>query len=147
MFGKPALLVYDIQLEPGFQRKGVGQHVFNMLELTARKHRMSYLMINVPQAADAADNLINEKLKGYSSVQTGEALSRLAQASLPRLLTPSLTRSQQQEDAFDFAGGVDLEDSPYIVYSKCLEPAPKPAVAAPAAPKTGEAAGPAPSKE
>ena len=43
--GEPCLYVMDAQLEPAVQRKGLGTHMFSMLDTIARKQGMNHLML------------------------------------------------------------------------------------------------------
>eukprot|EP00976_Prorocentrum_cordatum_P106161 1194397-Prorocentrum_minimum.AAC.1 len=45
MEGCPALFIYDLQLVPAVQRKGLGKHLMQVLEMIARKQSMSYIML------------------------------------------------------------------------------------------------------
>lgn len=45
MTGAPALWVFNFQLEPSIQRKGLGRHIMSLLELVGRKHAMQSLQV------------------------------------------------------------------------------------------------------
>lgn len=47
--GEPSLFVYDVQLQPTAQRMGLGRHLMLALELVARKQKMSFMQILVPE--------------------------------------------------------------------------------------------------
>ena len=55
--GFPALFVNDMQLAPEVQRKGVGKHVLSLLELMARKHKMTFMMLKIFKGNDAGKAL------------------------------------------------------------------------------------------
>ena len=47
MSGETQVYVYDIHIEEEFQRKGLGKHLLIILELIARKEKMSFLSIPI----------------------------------------------------------------------------------------------------
>jgi len=67
MAGEPTLLVFDIQLQPEVQRKGLGKHVMQCLELIGRGQKMTYLMAPIVNGNECALGLFNSKLKGFEA--------------------------------------------------------------------------------
>jgi hypothetical protein len=66
MEGEPVLLVADCFVEPSAQRKGLGRHLFALLELVARKEKMTGIMIAAyPQTMTAVAPFALTRLKGY----------------------------------------------------------------------------------
>lgn len=61
MAGLPSLFVYDLQVEEAAQRKGVGRHLLNLLQLIARKQKMSVVQIAVPDGCEAIESLLLDK--------------------------------------------------------------------------------------
>eukprot|EP01038_Epipyxis_sp_PR26KG_P009645 gene9645-12985_t len=47
MAGEPCLFVFDIHLEEHCQRKGLGKHLLTILELIARREKLSFLSIPI----------------------------------------------------------------------------------------------------
>ena len=69
MAGLPVLLLRDLHIDSSIQRRGLGKHLFQLLELVARKHAMSSLSVLIP-AGDAGApirGLLKGKLKGFTS--------------------------------------------------------------------------------
>ena len=54
MAGAPVLLVRDLQVAPEAQRKGLGRHLCQLLELVARKHAMRGVMLLNPAGTPGA---------------------------------------------------------------------------------------------
>jgi len=66
MEGEPVLLVADCFLEPSAQRRGLGRHLFALLELVALKEKMTGIMIAAyPQTITAVAPFALTRLKGY----------------------------------------------------------------------------------
>ena len=63
MAGEPTLLVDDLYVAPAAQRKGVGRHMMQLLELIGRKQNMSHLMVALPHDLPSAP-FFTAKLKG-----------------------------------------------------------------------------------
>jgi len=55
MSGAPALWVFNFQLEPALQRKGLGRHIMSLLELIARKHSMQSIQVMILAVCTCAD--------------------------------------------------------------------------------------------
>ena len=70
MAGVPVLLVRDLHAEPAYQRKGVGKHLCQLLELVARKNAMQGVMMLTPEgdAGKAARVFMSSKLRGFENV-------------------------------------------------------------------------------
>ncbi|KAK3288444.1 hypothetical protein CYMTET_4079 [Cymbomonas tetramitiformis] len=66
MEGNPTLFIYDIQLSAEVQRKGLGKHLMQILELVARKHNMEHIILPVVQGNAIASDFVLRKLRGYS---------------------------------------------------------------------------------
>lgn len=73
MKGEPSLFLWDIHVEPEFQRKGLGKHLLTVLELIARQQKMKVISIPVQLKDDVCTNWIN-KMKGYSPDNSLRAL-------------------------------------------------------------------------
>ena len=71
MKGETCLFVYDIQVEPEYQRKGLGKHLMQVCELIGTKQRMKFLQLLIPNGNDIAVNFLSKKLKGYDCDTTG----------------------------------------------------------------------------
>lgn len=68
--GVPVLLIRDLHVEPECQRKGLGRHLCQLLELAARKNAMQGVMTLIP-AGDAgapARAFLSSKLRGFECV-------------------------------------------------------------------------------
>jgi GNAT superfamily N-acetyltransferase len=63
--GEASLIVYDLQVTAECQRKGLGKHMMMVLELIARKNKLSFLLVPVVHGNEAADNFFRQTLKGY----------------------------------------------------------------------------------
>lgn len=61
MTGMPSLFVYDFHIEEAAQRKGLGRHLVNLLQLIARKHGMSAMQMAVPEGCDGMEALLENK--------------------------------------------------------------------------------------
>jgi len=76
MIGEAVLLVFDVQLEPRVQRKGVGTRLMQLLELVCRKYKLAFLQARVHDGNDGATAFMASHLKGFSV----EAASAAVQA-------------------------------------------------------------------
>eukprot|EP00040_Diaphanoeca_grandis_P002642 m.22325 g.22325 ORF g.22325 m.22325 type:complete len:261 (-) comp13772_c0_seq1:184-966(-) len=94
--GLPSLYVYDIQVVPKFQRKGLGMHLMSLLQLIARKENMTYVSVIVPDNCDPMENFINNKLKGF------------------------------EEDDFEYVDDDQIEMDEITIYQRCINPQLKP---------------------
>lgn len=54
------------QLEPEFQRKGLGKFIMTIVELIARKQRMQHMMIPLVKGNPAAFDFIIKKIRGFA---------------------------------------------------------------------------------
>eukprot|EP00039_Didymoeca_costata_P001371 m.51902 g.51902 ORF g.51902 m.51902 type:complete len:294 (+) comp10762_c0_seq2:112-993(+) len=61
MVGKPTLVVFDFFLRESIQRKGLGRHVINMLQLIAKKENISFIQFAVPEDCEGIKKLLTEK--------------------------------------------------------------------------------------
>jgi hypothetical protein len=70
MAGEPVVLLRDLHVEPTRTRKGLGKHLCQLLELTARKNSMRGMMVLAPtgQAGEAGRSFLTGKLKGFECV-------------------------------------------------------------------------------
>lgn len=70
MAGLPVLLLRDLHVEPSFQKKGLGKHLCNLLELSARKNAMHGLMMLIPAGdpGTIARAFVSSKLRGFECV-------------------------------------------------------------------------------
>ena len=89
MTGVPVLMVRDLHVAPEVQRKGVGKHLCQLLELAAKKHAMQGVMVLAPEgdAGDGARAFMSTKLRGYQCVDdqwapTDDNLSAFAKSLL-----------------------------------------------------------------
>jgi len=64
MVGEPCLYVWDIQLDEKIQRQGVGRHLITLIELIARRERMSYVSLPIQLTAKHARSWIS-KVRGF----------------------------------------------------------------------------------
>ncbi|CAE7379280.1 NAA40 [Symbiodinium microadriaticum] len=64
MAGDPCLYVWDVQLEEGVQRKGLGKHLMMILELIARREKMEQLCVPVQLNDDNSTAWI-EGIRGF----------------------------------------------------------------------------------
>ena len=53
MEGEPVLMLRDLHVEADYQRKGLGRHLCQLLELSARKNSMRAMMLLVPSGSRA----------------------------------------------------------------------------------------------
>ena len=75
--GEPCLYVMDAQLEPAVQRKGLGTHMFSMLDTIARKQGMNHLMLPFVKGDEGTKAFCLDGLAGFavddlSSVATAQ---------------------------------------------------------------------------
>lgn len=70
MAGLPVLLLCDLQVEPDWQKNGLGKHLCQLLELAARKNAMHGLMMFVPagEPGTIARAFVSSKLRGFTCV-------------------------------------------------------------------------------
>ncbi|KAJ0411387.1 hypothetical protein ATCC90586_004373 [Pythium insidiosum] len=61
--GTPVLYVYEIQIAPPAQRKGLGKFLMQLLQLVARRHRMELVVLTVFKANASALAFYLDKLK------------------------------------------------------------------------------------
>jgi N-alpha-acetyltransferase 40 len=92
MKGETCLFIYDIQVEPEYQRKGLGKHLMQLCELIGTKQRMKFLQLLIPNGNDVAVNFLSTKLKDYDFDATG----------------------------LDYVDG-DVEDFGFKLQSKCID--------------------------
>ncbi|XP_040996309.1 N-alpha-acetyltransferase 40-like isoform X1 [Juglans microcarpa x Juglans regia] len=59
----PVLYVYELQLEPRVQAKGLGKFLMQLIELVAHKNRMGAVMLTVQKANSLAMNFYLNKLR------------------------------------------------------------------------------------
>ncbi|KAJ4714611.1 N-alpha-acetyltransferase 40 [Melia azedarach] len=59
----PVLYVYELQLEPRVQRKGLGKFLMQLIELIAHKNRMGAVMLTVQKVNLSALNFYTSKLR------------------------------------------------------------------------------------
>jgi GNAT superfamily N-acetyltransferase len=67
MEGVPVLLLRDLHVEPAAQRKGLGKHLCQLLELAARKNAMHGVMMLTPagEPGTIARAFVASKLRGF----------------------------------------------------------------------------------
>lgn len=65
MKGETCLFIYDIQVEPEYQRKGLGKHLMQLCELMGTKQKMKFVQLLIPNGNDVAVSFLSKKLKGY----------------------------------------------------------------------------------
>jgi GNAT superfamily N-acetyltransferase len=67
MEGVPVLLLRDLHVEPAAQRKGLGKHLCQLLELAARKNAMHGVMMLTPagEPGTVARAFVASKLRGF----------------------------------------------------------------------------------
>ena len=67
MEGVPVLLLRDLHVEPAAQRKGLGKHLAQLLELAARKNAMHGVMMLTPagEPGTVARAFVASKLRGF----------------------------------------------------------------------------------
>ena len=71
MEGEPVLMLRDLHVEADYQRKGLGRHLCQLLELSARKNSMRAMMLLVPSGSRAGvpgRAFVDRKLKGFACV-------------------------------------------------------------------------------
>ena len=70
MEGEPVLMLRDLHVESDYQRKGLGKHLCQLLELSARKHAMRAMMMIVPSGSAGVFGraFVDQKLKGFTCV-------------------------------------------------------------------------------
>jgi len=100
MDGFPAILVYDLHLESAVRGKGLGKHIMQLLELVARKNKLSFLMTFVPdaRACEKAKSFFLSTLKGFAVdnmyTEDGEGI-----VVLQKCLDRSILLARQQKAA------------------------------------------------
>ena len=67
MAGDTCLFLWDIHLEEEYQRKGVGKHVVTLLELIARREKMSQILIPIQLQDEITSSWVTKSLKGFVS--------------------------------------------------------------------------------
>ena len=72
MAGLPVLLVADAFVAPQAQRKGLGRHLFNLLELVARREKMTGVMVGGYSELEPSFAPFFLKLKGWVKDTTWE---------------------------------------------------------------------------
>ena len=45
--GVPVLYIYEVQIVPGMQRRGLGAFLMTLLKLVAKKHQLEAIMLTV----------------------------------------------------------------------------------------------------
>ena len=67
MEGVPVLLIRDLHVEPAAQRKGLGKHLCQLLELAARKNALHGVMMLTPagEPGSIARAFVASKLRGF----------------------------------------------------------------------------------
>ena len=71
MEGEPVLMLRDLHVEADYQRKGLGRHLCQLLELSARKNSMRAMTLLVPSGSRAGvpgRAFVDRKLKGFACV-------------------------------------------------------------------------------
>ena len=70
MEGEPVLMLRDLHVEANYQRKGLGRHLCQLLELSARKNSMRAMMLLVPSGSAGVPGraFVDQKLKGFACV-------------------------------------------------------------------------------
>ena len=70
MEGEPVLMLRDLHVEADYQRKGLGRHLCQLLELSARKNSMRAMMLLVPSGSAGVPGraFVDQKLKGFACV-------------------------------------------------------------------------------
>ena len=59
----PVLYVYEVQLVADMQRRGLGKHIMQVMELVARKNGMKWIMLTVLHTNVGAQEFYTKKLK------------------------------------------------------------------------------------
>lgn len=71
--GEPAIIVYDIQVAPLYQRKGLGKHLMQLIELIADRYHIQFVMAPLIKGDPRSLAFFQSKLRGYEkSVEYGE---------------------------------------------------------------------------
>jgi hypothetical protein len=65
MAGETCLFIIDIHLDKSVQRKGLGKHLHVLLELIARRERMSRLSVPLYKGDSASKTWLEKCAKGY----------------------------------------------------------------------------------
>jgi hypothetical protein len=159
MSGKPSLFIWDLQVLPEVQRKGLGRHFLILAELIARTTRMQFVQVLCPDVS------VNVELDRCKNILARLVCETTKPSFLPPLIlvsclptpmcqeadagvefiTQKLTGFQEDNMAYSLNA---TEDDFYTIYQKAM-PVPKPA-AAPAASSASTAAAvaaPPPTKE
>eukprot|EP01041_Mallomonas_annulata_P011469 gene11469-23987_t len=66
MAGEPCLYLWDIQIEKSCQRRGLGRHLITLLELIARREKMSFISVPI-QNSDAKAMEWITKIRGFKN--------------------------------------------------------------------------------
>jgi|AntAceMinimDraft_1070359.scaffolds.fasta_scaffold11119_3 hypothetical protein len=79
MTGLPVLLLSDLHVAPSHQRRGVGKHVCQLMELAARKHAMQGFIVLVPAGAAGvpARGFLSSKLRDFVDARQAPAGTNL----------------------------------------------------------------------
>jgi len=64
MAGEPCLYLWDLQVEKTCQRRGLGRHMITLLELIARREKMSYLSLPIQNMDNRSMDWIT-KIRGF----------------------------------------------------------------------------------
>jgi len=64
MAGEPCLYVWDLQVDVCYQRQGLGRHLLTLLELIARREKMSYLSVPIQNRDPKSQSWIS-KVRGF----------------------------------------------------------------------------------
>lgn len=64
MAGEPCLYLWDLQIEKSCQRRGLGRHMITVLELIARREKMSYLSLPIQNMDTRSMDWI-AKIRGF----------------------------------------------------------------------------------
>ncbi|RZB92446.1 N-alpha-acetyltransferase 40 isoform F [Glycine soja] len=75
----PVLYVYELQLEPRVQGKGVGKFLMQLVELMAQKSRMSAVMLTVQKANVVAMDFYINKLRYIISAMSPSRVNPMMQ--------------------------------------------------------------------
>ncbi|KAF8398880.1 hypothetical protein HHK36_014744 [Tetracentron sinense] len=98
----PVVYVYELQLEPRIQGRGLGKFLMQLIELIARKNRMGAVMLTVQKANLLATNFYTNKLRYIISTIS------------PSRVDPLIGLEKSYEilcKAFDHEARVKLEES------------------------------------
>ncbi len=66
MAGEAQLYIYDIHIEDHSQRKGLGKHLLILLELIARREKMSYISLPVQLQDEVTKSWLAKTGRGYA---------------------------------------------------------------------------------